>query len=98
MDHPFTLTARHLVADNTTEITLPPVQPPFDFTPGQYIELIFPNQPQQDDSGNHRSFSIASAPNPNGEIRLAFRNSASAFKQSLLQAPLGTDLLVQGLF
>jgi ferredoxin-NADP reductase len=81
---------------DTTELTLAPTESLFTFTPGQYIELVYPNQPQLDDGGNHRSFSLAAAPTADGSLTIAFRNSSSAFKQGLLAAPLGTPLVAQG--
>ena len=85
----YRLASRQLIAADTSEITLAPIHPrEFDFIPGQHLELEL--------AGERRSFSIASAPQANSALKIAFRHSPSAFKQNLLAAPLGTPLVVQG--
>jgi ferredoxin-NADP reductase len=91
------LNERQLVAEETTEIVVTTAAGDnLTFLPGQYLELEYPNQPLTDDFGNRREFSIASAPSEGSELRFAFRQSASAFKQSLLRAALGTELIGRG--
>ncbi len=89
------LTARFEVADGTMAFV---VERPsgFDFTAGQYVQLVLPNPPHTDAGGNRRTFSIASAPHEAAELRFATRMTGSAMKRSLAEAALGTPVEVLG--
>ena len=67
----------------------------YPFKPGQYVTVTMSAPLYRDDKGSSRSFSIASSP---GEPRLmlATRMTGSAFKRSLGEAPLGTQVQVSG--
>ncbi len=69
----------------------------FPYRAGQTIDLTFPTPPQTDEAGNTRTFSIADAPG-SGELLIATRVRGSAFKQSLVEAPIGTALEADGPF
>jgi ferredoxin-NADP reductase len=92
------LIGRRLIAENTTEITLDLQGQPFVFKAGQYVNLCFETLPHADPRGTCREFSISSSPREEGILRTAFRNSHSGFKRSMLSAPLGTDIAVDGPF
>jgi ferredoxin-NADP reductase len=90
-----TLASRRPVATNTIEITLT-VAAGFEFTAGQYLELLITKPRYTDELGNERQFSIASAPAALPNIKIAYRESASAFKKSLAELPLGAELEIKG--
>jgi ferredoxin-NADP reductase len=66
----------------------------FHFEPGQfsYFELISP--PYSDSKGNGRYFSIVSSPKEAGTISFATRITESAFKKSLAEIPLGSEIKI----
>lgn len=76
------------IAENTLQVTLA-VPEEFSFEAGQYIRIFLPN-------GQKRYFSIASSPNQKGSVAIATRMSESKFKNFLREAPLGTEIEVQG--
>ncbi|SRR3989338_3426041 len=93
------LTKRRTVAAGTTELILTlPSGADFNFEAGQHLELILPAPKYQDDLGSRRFFSIASSPNRRPELRLAYRDSPSAFKRTLAELPLGAPLQIDGPF
>lgn len=61
----------------------------FGFEAGQYIRIFLPN-------GEKRYFSVASSPNQKGSVEIAMRMSDSKFKSFLRDAPLGTEVEIQG--
>jgi ferredoxin-NADP reductase len=67
----------------------------FDFQGGQSVDMTMLNPPETDDEGNIRTFSIASAPFES-ELVFATRMRDTAFKRSLKQVPLGTELRIDG--
>jgi ferredoxin-NADP reductase len=89
------LLAKALVAEGTMSFSL--ARPAgFEFTAGQFITLTFPGAPYQDSKGNKRTFSIASAPQERDRLMVATRLTGSAFKRSLAEAAIGTELVVGG--
>ena len=89
------LAGREKIADNTYAFTLDLKGQPFPYKAGQTIDLTYAGMPRSDAAGNKRTFSIASAP---GKDRIIFatRIRGSAFKESLVTAPLGTALELDG--
>jgi len=67
----------------------------FTFVAGQAGDFILPNPPENDHEGNKRSFTLACAPYEN-EIAIATRMRDTAFKRSLKQIDLGTELELDG--
>ena len=61
----------------------------FSFQAGEYIRIFL-------QSGEKRYFSVASSPNKKGSIEIATRMSESGFKTFLRDAPLGTEVEIQG--
>lgn len=92
-----TLASRELIADSTYMFSLGLSGEPFPYKPGQTIDLTFPAAPHSDASGNMRTFSLAGAPGRD-HIVVATRVRGSAFKRSLVEAPLGTTLEIDGPF
>ena len=65
----------------------------FDFTAGQASDITLPDPPEDDDEGNIRTFSIASAPFED-QLMFATRMRNTAFKRSLKKVPLGTPVKI----
>jgi len=67
----------------------------FNFKAGQFLTVILPNPPHNDDKGNRRTFTIASPPQEIARLQITTRMTGSALKRSLAEAPLGAavDLL-----
>ena len=63
----------------------------FTFEPGQCGDFTLQNPPQNDAEGNKRSFSLASAPYED-DLFITTRMRDTAFKRSLQQIDLGTEL------
>jgi len=89
------LAGREKIADATYAFTLDLGGQAFPFRPGQTVDVTFPNPPYQDDAGNRRTFSLAEAPGK-GRLLVATRARGSAFKRSMIEAPLGTKLQIEG--
>jgi len=88
--------SRNTIAEETTEIVFRCIGDSFVFLPGQYVEVTLPKLLYPDQRGNFRNFSIVSSPNRKREISVAFRNSESGFKRTLLKTPLGSEVEFQG--
>ena len=67
-----------------------------DFKPGQffYINLIKP--PYNDSKGISRHFTIINSPENEGVIEMATRIRDSAFKRSLADMPIGSEVEISG--
>lgn len=83
------------IAEGTAAFTLD-VTEPFTFDAGQTCDLTLAAPKYQDDKGTARTFSIASSPADLPRLMFATRLTGSAFKKSLLEAPPGTDVDVDG--
>jgi ferredoxin-NADP reductase len=69
----------------------------FEFEAGQYIDLTLINPPHTDPDGNIRSFSLASAP-ADEHLQIVTRIRDTAFKRSLQQLPIHTEVEFDGPF
>lgn len=87
---------RKEIAQDTFELTIG-LDGGFTFTAGQYIWLIVDKLLYDDAKGNRRAFSISSSPNRKNSITIAFRNSNSGYKKTLLD-PLTSEVSVYGPF
>jgi len=65
----------------------------FNHTPGQSADVTLYNPPETDSEGNTRTFSIASAPFES-HLMFATRMRDTAFKRSLKNVPLGTEVKI----
>jgi ferredoxin-NADP reductase len=74
------------------------VQAPFSFDAGQTCDLTIATPRYQDDKGSSRTFSIASSPADTPRVLVATRLTGSAFKRSLLEAPTGFEVELDGPF
>jgi ferredoxin-NADP reductase len=91
------LAGRDQIADGTYAFSFDLKGQPFSHKPGQTVDLTYPDMPRSDEAGNKRTFSIASAPGKD-RILVATRDRGSAFKRSLIEAPLGTEIEMEGPF
>jgi ferredoxin-NADP reductase len=66
-----------------------------DFRPGQYfwVELLDP--PYDDEKGPRRHISVVTSPTDRGMLGLCTRLRDSAFKRSLVELPVGTEVEVE---
>ena len=89
------LAGREQIADATYAFHFDVGAKPLAYKPGQTVDVIQPQPRYTDAAGNRRTFSIADAP---GKERLlvATRDRGSAFKRSLIEAPLGAALEIDG--
>jgi ferredoxin-NADP reductase len=89
------LVAIDRVAEETAGFTFD-VEAPFAFDAGQTCDLTIRSPQYQDEKGSIRTFSIASTPAEAPRITVATRLTGSAFKRSLLEAPVGFEVEVDG--
>lgn len=88
------LLEKHEVAEGTMAFH---VEKPagFDFKPGQSADLTMLNPPENDEAGNIRTFSIASAPSETS-LMFATRLRDTAFKRALRKLPAGAPFKMEG--
>jgi ferredoxin-NADP reductase len=66
-----------------------------DFTPGQYFWVTLVDPPYDDDKGPRRHITVVTSPNDPGVLGLATRIRDSAFKRSLAELPVRTEVDVE---
>src|ERR671923_637571 len=66
-----------------------------DFTPGQYFWVTLLDPPYDDERGPRRHISVVTSPNERGVLGLCTRVRDSAFKRSLVELPVGTEVDVE---
>ncbi len=69
----------------------------WNFRAGQFVDITLIRPPMTDAEGDTRGFSVSSAPSE-GVITITTRLRDTAFKRSLQEIPLGTDVKVEGPF
>jgi ferredoxin-NADP reductase len=82
------------IAKDTLMIELD-VSPSPSFKPGQYMTLALINPPYTDEKGIMRAFSIVNPPSQKNTLSFATRKTGSAFKRSLEELPLCTEVDVK---
>jgi len=85
------ITDKQKIAQDTLLTTLKPSEK-VNFKPGQYMDIILINPPFSDEKGPKRHFSICSSPNQKGVLKFCTRLRDSAFKRSLQEFPIGTEV------
>lgn len=88
---------KKLVAEKTFEVSFL-LEENFSFQAGQYIKLILPKLLYPDERGESRFFSIVTSPKEKEKMAIAFRDTQSGFKKTLLELPLGTEVFLEGPF
>jgi len=66
-----------------------------DFRPGQYFWVTLLDPPFDDEKGPRRHISVVTAPHERGVLGLCTRLRDSAFKRSLRELPVGTEVDVE---
>ena len=90
-----TIKEKRDVAKGTLLVVFDLLGEEFDYQPGQYfwVELLDP--PYEDEKGPRRHISAVTSPTERGVIGLCTRIRDSAFKRSLAELPVGTDVEVE---
>lgn len=83
------------VAKGTLLVTFDLLGEEVDFEPGQYFFVTLPDIGHQDDKGLRRHISVVTSPNDKGVLGLATRMRDSAFKRTLGELPVGTEVEVE---
>jgi ferredoxin-NADP reductase len=83
------------VAKGTLLVTFDLLGEEVDFTPGQYFFVTLPDVGHQDDKGLRRHITVVTSPNEKGVLGFATRMRDSAFKRTLRQLPVGTEVDVE---
>ena len=90
------LTKREEVAEGTMAFHLEKPSG-FQHKAGQFVDLKIINPPETDDEGNTRTLSIASAPEEDF-LMVATRMRDTAFKRSIKDLPLQSEIQIDGPF
>jgi ferredoxin-NADP reductase len=83
------------VAKGTLLVTFDLLGEELDFRPGQYFFVTLPDVGHQDDKGLRRHITVVTSPNEKGVLGFATRMRDSAFKRSLRELPVGTEVEVE---
>jgi ferredoxin-NADP reductase len=83
------------VAKGTLLMTFDLLGEELDFTPGQYFHVTLPNLGYEDDKGLRRHITVVTSPNEKGVLGLATRMRDSAFKRTLRELPVGSEVEVE---
>jgi ferredoxin-NADP reductase len=83
------------VAKGTLLVTFDLLGEEVDFRPGQYFFVTLPDVGYQDERGLRRHITVVTSPNEKGVLGLATRMRDSAFKRSLAELPVGTEVEVE---
>jgi ferredoxin-NADP reductase len=83
------------VAKGTLLVTFDLLGAEVAFTPGQYFFVTLPDVGHQDAKGLRRHITVVTSPNERGVLGLATRMRDSAFKRSLGELPVGTEVEVE---
>ncbi|MCL5409584.1 MAG: FAD-dependent oxidoreductase [Patescibacteria group bacterium] len=86
--------SRETIAQDTIEVKFDLLGEKLDFQAGQYIWVKLNNPPYQDAKGDNRHFTIVNPPEDGSELVIATRVRESAFKRSLNELPIGTEVEV----
>ena len=89
------LANRRTVAQDTGAFTFT-LDGDMPFTAGQTVDITIPLPLYADEKGNARTFSVTSSPADLPAITIATRLTGSAFKRTLLDAPMGMPVEVDG--
>src|SRR5919107_2285200 len=66
-----------------------------EFKPGQYFFVTLPDVGHQDERGLRRHITVVTSPNEKGVLGLATRLRDTAFKNTLEELPVGTEVDVE---
>jgi ferredoxin-NADP reductase len=83
------------VAKGTLLVTFDLLGEEVAFTPGQYFFVTLPDVGYEDAKGLRRHITVVTSPNERGVLGFATRMRDSAFKRSLSELPVGTEVEVE---
>jgi len=83
------------VAKGTLLVTFDLLGEEVDFTAGQYFWVTLLDPPYDDEKGPRRHISVVTSPNERGVLGLCTRVRDTAFKRSLAELPVGTEVDVE---
>jgi ferredoxin-NADP reductase len=83
------------VAKGTLLVTFDLLGEEVDFTPGQYFHVTLPNLGDDDEKGLRRHITVVTSPNEKGVLGFATRMRNSAFKRTLRELPVGSEVEVE---
>src|SRR3989338_7946385 len=99
MKYSLSIIYREKVAEDTFEIRFGLKEDEiFDFRAGQHIDVAIDKLLHGDSRGSVRTFSLLSSPQNKEFIAIAFRDSGSGFKKTLLEMDLETPVAIEGPF
>jgi ferredoxin-NADP reductase len=90
-----TVKEKQEVAKGTLLVTFDLHGEDVEFRPGQYFFVTLPDVGHQDEKGLRRHISVVTSPHEKGILGLATRMRDSAFKRSLDEVPVGTEVEVE---
>jgi ferredoxin-NADP reductase len=90
-----TIKEKREVAKGTLMVVFDLLGEEVDFRPGQYFWVTLLDPPYDDEKGPRRHISVVTSPNERGVLGLCTRLRDSAFKRSLAELPVGTDVEVE---
>lgn len=88
--------SKSAIAPGVTEVALDISKTDFHFKAGQYATITLSATTDQPTTSQFHDFSIVSSPNDHIKLKIAFRNSDSFFKKTLLSLPLGAPIILEG--
>jgi ferredoxin-NADP reductase len=83
------------VAKGTLLVTFDLLGEEMDFRPGQYFHVTLPSLGDEDEKGLRRHITIVTSPNEKGVLGFATRMRDSAFKRTLRELPVGSEVQVE---
>jgi ferredoxin-NADP reductase len=83
------------VAKGTLLVTFDLLGEELSFTPGQYFHVTLPDLGDDDDKGLRRHITVVTSPNEKGVLGFATRMRDSAFKRTLRELPVGSEVDVE---
>lgn len=86
------------IAEKTNKVAFSLSGNEFIYEAGQYIQIALPKLLYPDHKGASRVFSINTSPNDKEKIAIAFRDSGSGFKRTIMELPLGALIDIEGPF
>lgn len=86
------------IAEKTCEVSFDLSGKKLNFLAGQYVRVSVLNLLYSSPKEMSRVFSIASSPNDKDKISIAFRDSSSGFKRTLMKLPIGSLVDIEGPF
>ncbi len=83
------------VAKGTLLVTFDLLGEEAEFRPGQYFFVTLPSVGDEDNKGLRRHITVVTSPNEKGVLGFATRMRDSAFKRTLRELPVGTEVEVE---